>query len=151
MVGQCEVCSVQQFKYRCPTCSITYCSVDCFKQHRDNCIPKVPDHNSAVPTAERGAATDEYRFHSADTVTKDKLELLGGSGELKGLLRNPHLQSFLKTIDEAENPQRLMRKAMHEPLFVEFVDECLRILEPAGQQLSDEQVLDIVKKEIEEA
>ena len=34
----------------------------------------------------------------------------------------------------------LMRKAMHEPLFVEFVDECLRILEPAGQQLSDEQV-----------
>ena len=37
--------------------------------------------------------------------------------------------------DDDDSISRLMRKAMHEPLFVEFVDECLRILEPAGQQL----------------
>ena len=35
---------------------------------------------------------------------------------------------------------RLMRKAMREPLFIEFVDECLKIIEPTSQQLSDKQV-----------
>ena len=29
--------------------------------------------------------------------------------------------------DDDDSISRLMRKAMHEPLFVEFVDECLRI------------------------
>ena len=33
-----------------------------------------------------------------------------------------------------------MRKAMREPLFIEFVDECLKIIEPTSQQLSDKQV-----------
>ena len=33
-----------------------------------------------------------------------------------------------------------MRKAMQEPLFIEFVDECLKVIEPTGVQLTDEQV-----------
>jgi hypothetical protein len=33
-----------------------------------------------------------------------------------------------------------MRKAMREPLFVEFVDECLRIVEPQPAEITDEQV-----------
>ncbi len=33
-----------------------------------------------------------------------------------------------------------MRKAMREPLFVEFVDECLRVVDPQPSDITDEQV-----------
>jgi hypothetical protein len=33
-----------------------------------------------------------------------------------------------------------MRKAMREPLFVEFVDECLRVIQPQPLEITDEQV-----------
>ncbi len=33
-----------------------------------------------------------------------------------------------------------MRKAMREPLFVEFVDECLRVVDPQQSDITDEQV-----------
>ena len=35
---------------------------------------------------------------------------------------------------------RLMRKAMREPLFLEFVDECLNVVKPSQQELTDQQV-----------
>ena len=33
----CQICSIEQSKYTCPQCLIKYCSVKCFKQHKENC------------------------------------------------------------------------------------------------------------------
>ncbi|KAJ7406792.1 zinc finger HIT domain-containing protein 3 [Willisornis vidua] len=56
------------------------------------------------------------------------------SEELRDLLLNPHLRQLLLTIDQAENKSSLMRKFMQEPLFVEFADCCLRIVEPPEKE-----------------
>ncbi|XP_010217114.1 PREDICTED: zinc finger HIT domain-containing protein 3 [Tinamus guttatus] len=69
-----------------------------------------------------------------DRVPLQKLELLGESEELRGLLLNPHLQQLLLTIDKAEEKSALMKKYMQEPLFVEFADCCLRIVEPPEKE-----------------
>ncbi|NXD14906.1 ZNHI3 protein, partial [Nothocercus nigrocapillus] len=69
-----------------------------------------------------------------DRVPLQKLELLGDSEELRGLLLNPHLQRLLLTIDQAEEKSSLMKKYMQEPLFVEFADCCLRIVEPPEKE-----------------
>jgi len=46
------------------------------------------------------------------------------------LLHNPHLRSLLQQIDVAINAQSAMMAAMQEPLFVEFANACLQVVEP---------------------
>ncbi|NXU12210.1 ZNHI3 protein, partial [Pardalotus punctatus] len=69
-----------------------------------------------------------------DRVPLQKLKLLGESEELRDLLLNPHLRQLLLTIDQAQDKSSLMRKFMQEPLFVEFADCCLRIVEPPEKE-----------------
>lgn len=61
--------------------------------------------------------------------------LLGLSTDLKTLLYNPHLRNLLKEIDTAPNAWKAIRAAMHEPLFLEFADECLKIVEPNDESI----------------
>lgn len=55
--------------------------------------------------------------------------LSGQSKELRDVLCNPHLRQLLRTIDSADNKYDAMKSAMQEPLFVEFSDRCLKIVE----------------------
>lgn len=48
---------------------------------------------------------------------------------MKKLLTNKHLQDLLQTIDQSEDPEKIMQKAMQEPLFVEFADACLKVVD----------------------
>jgi hypothetical protein len=57
------------------------------------------------------------------------LGILGHSEELKKLLNNPHLRNYLKEVDQAPNAWKAIKAAMFEPLFLEFADTCLKIVE----------------------
>lgn len=65
----------------------------------------------------------------------------GGSEALKGLLRNPHLRRLVMSVDSAEDKAKAMKDAMQEPLFVEFADQCLKVIEPTetGNDFDDEE------------
>lgn len=54
----------------------------------------------------------------------------GNSEALKDLLRNPHLREFIRAVDSSPNARKAMKFAMLEPLFIEFADECMKIVEP---------------------
>lgn len=49
---------------------------------------------------------------------------------MQQIFKNPHLQELLVSIDSSSNPEYAMQLAMQEPLFIEFADECLRVIEP---------------------
>lgn len=49
--------------------------------------------------------------------------------ELKNILCNHHLREMLVAIDKSTNPAATMQQAMLEPIFVEFADECLKVVE----------------------
>ncbi|MGH0142570.1 UNVERIFIED_CONTAM: hypothetical protein FKN15_014837 [Acipenser sinensis] len=66
----------------------------------------------------------------SDRVPLQQLARLGECEALKALLYNPHLRQLLRTVDEAEGKESTMKVAMQEPLFVEFADQCLRVIEP---------------------
>merc|ERR1719452_322878 len=144
MARSCEICTDQESKYKCPTCSIPYCSVPCYKNHLENCVPK-----EDIEQTDKGKAAYEHKFPTKDTVPLETLAKLKENKDLVNLLKNPHLQDFLKTVDSADNPGRLMRKAMKEPLFLEFVDECMKVVAPNQQELTDQQILDTFKASIE--
>ncbi|KAM6372746.1 zinc finger HIT domain-containing protein 3 isoform 2-T2 [Pluvialis apricaria] len=145
----CGVCgAADAAKYRCPRCAAAYCSVPCCRTHRERC--------TAEPAAERRAAGQAFPGgpsgagrraggpwsvediladgEEQDRVPLQKLQLLGESEELRGLLLNPHLRQLLLTVDQAEDKSSLMKKYMQEPLFVEFADCCLRIVEPPEKE-----------------
>ncbi|XP_071386021.1 zinc finger HIT domain-containing protein 3 isoform X1 [Centroberyx affinis] len=130
----CNVCSDQTPKYRCPACKIRYCSLGCYKRHKDTCLPvKQPAPITPVTAA---SSTEPWSvedlLHEDDYIDKvplQRLQLLGQSEGLKDLLCNPHLRQLLQSIDNADSKQDAMKAAMQEPLFIEFSDQCLKIVE----------------------
>lgn len=128
----CSVCTEQTPKYKCPACKIRYCSLVCYKKHKDACLPgqpPTPKVSESKPTISTDPWSVEDLLHEDDLIDKvpmDKLQLLGQSKELQDLLCNPHLRQLLRSIDGAESKEDAMKAAMQEPLFVEFSDCCLK-------------------------
>ncbi|XP_041865162.1 zinc finger HIT domain-containing protein 3 [Melanotaenia boesemani] len=134
----CNVCSKETPKYRCPVCRITYCSLGCYKNHKDTCLPiekpasnnPEPKNTASIVSTEPWSVDDDlHEDVIIDKVPLQKLQLLDHSKELRDLLYNPHLRHLLRSIDSAENKDHAMKAAMQEPLFNEFSDQCLKIVE----------------------
>ncbi|NWR34202.1 ZNHI3 protein, partial [Tachuris rubrigastra] len=143
--GPCGECGERDTgRYRCPRCAGTYCSVRCCRTHRERCAPhpnRERDKEQEPPAAPPSPAHGPWSLEDIlgeedeqDRVPLQKLKLLGESEELRALLLNPHLRQLLLTIDQAEDKSSLMRRFMQEPLFVEFADCCLRIVEPPEKE-----------------
>ena len=147
----CGVCELEEKKYCCPRCSILYCSLPCFKQHKAGPDCNEEEEEKVDFKVDVEAEPAGYQFTTVDTVPIEKLHLLEKSEKLRQLLANPHLKTFLGKLDGSEDKGRLMRKAMREPLFVEFVDCCLETIgEGGGKQMTDEEVLEAVQQQIDE-
>ncbi|XP_073258305.1 zinc finger HIT domain-containing protein 3-like isoform X3 [Porites lutea] len=116
-LNSCEVCTSAAHKYKCPSCHTKYCSLSCFKTHKEEGEISGSDEESG----------DE------DRVSGHILDKLGNSQELCNMLHNKHLREMIKEIDSSEDPGKLLTQAMQIPIFTEFVDECLRIVEPQDE------------------
>lgn len=139
----CSVCSERTPKYRCPACKIRYCSLGCYKKHKDTCLP-VDKPAPSNPETETAVSTESWSvddlLHEDDITDKvplQRLQMLGQSKELKDLLCNPHLRQLLCSIDGAERKEDAMKSAMQEPLFMEFSDQCLKIVENDAKSSED--------------
>ncbi|KAM9218556.1 zinc finger HIT domain-containing protein 3 [Leptosomus discolor] len=150
--GPCGVCGAAgAAKYRCPRCAAAYCSVPCCRTHKERCTPEPKRERAAAAAAGQafpggvsraGQHADSRRSveellteeDEQDRVPLQKLQLLGESEELRGLLLNPHLRQLLLAVDQAEDKSSLLKKYMQEPLFVEFADCCLSIVEPPEKE-----------------
>ncbi|XP_076867805.1 zinc finger HIT domain-containing protein 3 [Brachyhypopomus gauderio] len=141
----CGVCIDQIPKYRCPVCRVRYCSLGCFKKHKndDSCQPIKDTTPPASPDetpfpdirhsgAEQPWTVDDLldEDNQSDRVPLQRLQQLGESKALMNLLQNPHLRQVMMEVDSAQDKDKAMKKAMQEPLFVEFADQCLQIMEP---------------------
>ena len=52
------------------------------------------------------------------------------STDLKKCLDNPHVREILELLDKSPYPDELMKEYMQEPIFTEFVDACLKVVQP---------------------
>lgn len=121
--------------------------MSCCKEHNnDNCSAK--DSYSKNHDDQKNEEK-EKEIEISTGIPKDKLQLLGKKilnhseksflrpvtisetdKELNNLLANKHLRDLLMVIDKAEDAEKIMQEAMQEPIFVEFADACLRIVDP---------------------
>ncbi|XP_052052662.1 zinc finger HIT domain-containing protein 3 [Apodemus sylvaticus] len=136
----CVIC-LEKPKYRCPACRVPYCSVACFQKHKEQCnseVHLVEKKTTAAPVSSEENKDDDSSVadflnsdEEEDRVSLQNLKNLGESETLRSLLLNPHLRQLMLSLDQGDDKARLMRACMQEPLFVEFADCCLRIVEPS--------------------
>ena len=160
MTVLCSVCRRDERKYKCPVCVAPYCSLPCFKSHKEVCQTERTGAGAGaggsdqhyIDTAGPQDFDFTHLFPTANTVPQDKLQLLDKSDKLKEILTNPNLREFLLFLDSSEDKAMLMRKAMREPLFLEFVDVCLDTLHPErGKELTDEELMKVIQDNVEDA
>ncbi|KAJ2949192.1 hypothetical protein O0L34_g6135 [Tuta absoluta] len=121
----CAECG-QSSKYKCPICRQPYCSVPCCQKHKQKpCSAPPIQHKDDPPETKTN-----FEFPSDDTVPLDKLKLLEQSSEVKQCLENPHVRKILQILDNSAHPDQLMQDYMVEPIFTEFVDACLKVVQP---------------------
>ena len=156
MIEVCQVCRREEKKYKCPVCVAPYCSLACYKSHKEVCQTGGSEQQYCLDTGAPGLTSQSdfdfaHLFPTANTVPQDKLQLLDKSDKLKEILTNPNLREFLLFLDSSEDKAMLMRKAMKEPIFLEFVDVCLDTLDPdRGKELSDEELMKAIQDKVEE-
>lgn len=117
------------------------CSIACFKKHKESinneeiisasqCEEEIKKNQKTAPKFFEDKVQEQLMmFETLDTLPVEKLQKLGESDELKELLKNTHLRNFLKEINTAIKPWNAMKLAMMEPLFIEFSDVCMKVLE----------------------
>ena len=157
----CSVCRLGERRYKCPECVAPYCSLACYKSHKEVCQTETEKTGGSdqhyIDTGAPGLSSQPdfdlaHLFPTANTVPQEKLQLLDKSEKLKEILTNANLREFLLFLDSSEDKAMLMRKAMREPLFLEFVDVCLDTLHPErGKELSDEELMKAIQDKVEEA
>eukprot|EP00118_Oscarella_pearsei_P009741 m.56846 g.56846 ORF g.56846 m.56846 type:complete len:144 (+) comp34661_c0_seq6:17-448(+) len=137
--SSCQICREKPWKYKCPVCVVRYCSVACFKSHKeDNCKPAVPlnrkeDGELSSSDNEAVATLTTENIEEDDIVSVEKLHQLGQSKEIHEMLKNPHLRDILQSIYRSSNPEVELGDALDIPIATEFADECLKICGRGGQ------------------
>ncbi|XP_059482939.1 zinc finger HIT domain-containing protein 3 [Neocloeon triangulifer] len=132
LTNKCSICEGEAAKYKCPTCRAPYCSVVCCKKHKEGNSCQLPVENKEIKADAAHSALNTYSHFTEDTVQPDKLELLGKSPTLRDLLQNPHLQRILQHLDSDRQPKSAMEDAMQEPIFLEFANVCMDVLDSAS-------------------
>ncbi|XP_049797147.1 zinc finger HIT domain-containing protein 3-like [Schistocerca nitens] len=117
----CNVCELGKSKYKCLECLISYCSLDCRKNHKSltTCKPVTYRHTEST---------------SGDDVALEKLQALPESDELKDVLKYHELREMLTATDKFKHPSQAILAAMIERMFAEFADICLKIVEPPAER-----------------
>uniref|UniRef100_A0A8C2QMX9 Zinc finger HIT domain-containing protein 3 n=1 Tax=Cricetulus griseus TaxID=10029 RepID=A0A8C2QMX9_CRIGR len=131
----CVIC-LEKPKYRCPACRVPYCTVTCFQKHKEQCNPETrPVENRTVAPVNIGSEENKDDDSSiADFLNSDEEEdrVSLESATLRSLLLN--LRQLMVNLDQGDSQAKLMKACMQEPLFVEFADCCLRIVEPSQKR-----------------
>ncbi|XP_060084739.1 zinc finger HIT domain-containing protein 3-like [Ylistrum balloti] len=137
---KCQVCREETSKYKCPQCTIQYCSVGCFKNHKETkCVSSqmVTTDSITTPTTQNSQRNKEINIifepeddeeATEDTLSLQQLQELGECPDLHQMLENPYLRDMMTSLTRADNPRTAMDKAMQKPIFTEFVDQCLNII-----------------------
>ncbi|KAF9986226.1 hypothetical protein BGZ75_002068 [Mortierella antarctica] len=141
----CGVCTTVESKYKCPTCTLPYCSLACYKLHKETPCEKpapIPEPET-IPVPPVQPVPDYLVEESVALLNDDQLGRISKSTKVKELLENEGLRKLIKLIDSSENPEYALDKARNEnQRFMELSDEILTIVGREPGESGTEQVLE---------
>ncbi|XP_017247336.1 uncharacterized protein LOC108218755 isoform X1 [Daucus carota subsp. sativus] len=141
---KCKVCEEADSKYKCPACLIPYCSLGCFKKHKevqcvkDEAVPaeekiEIPCVKEAVPAEQKFAPKPHVeRPYFVDepsiVLQQSQLESIASSSEVIDALKNEELQKLICKIENSADIESEFDKAMEADAFRLFTDKILSII-----------------------
>ncbi|XP_050883397.1 uncharacterized protein LOC127086647 [Lathyrus oleraceus] len=151
---QCQICHKAQSKYKCPKCYLPYCSLACFKNHKElpcvNPTTSTPKTTALESHVEKPSVVENTVLEAVveNTVLEavvekpllvDKrgqvldqfqLEAIASSSEIRDALNNKSLQELVRRIDCSPNAENELDKAMADEAFRVFTDKILSTINP---------------------
>ncbi|KAF1801475.1 hypothetical protein V8B55DRAFT_1471086 [Mucor lusitanicus] len=116
----CKVCEKAESKYKCPTCRAPYCSLICFKQHKETpCEPPTPTQEQH--TRKEITPISPPDEEDPSRLTPQDLEKLQYAKEIHDFLQYPQLRDIITKLDTSKQPEKdldLIRA--QDPVFDEF-------------------------------
>ncbi|CAL5207105.1 unnamed protein product [Lathyrus oleraceus] len=142
---QCQICHKAQSKYKCPKCYLPYCSLACFKNHKE--LPCVNPTTSAPKTTaleshvEKPSVVENTVLEAVvekpllvdkrgQVLDQFQLEAIASSSEIRDALNNKSLQELVCRIDCSPNAENELDKAMADEAFRVFTDKILSTINP---------------------
>ncbi|XP_027935143.1 zinc finger HIT domain-containing protein 3 isoform X2 [Vigna unguiculata] len=128
---QCQVCNEAPSKYKCPSCYLPYCSLVCYKKHKE--LPCVkPQPLEALTTAVSESLVEKAVVvgETSEVLQKFQLEAIASSSEIRDSLNDKALQDLICRIDSSSNAEDELDKAMAEEAFRLFTDKILSTINP---------------------
>ncbi|KAF8402013.1 hypothetical protein HHK36_012964 [Tetracentron sinense] len=125
----CHVCNEAQSKYKCPSCLSPYCSLVCFKKHKETpCVKPVSSEAKSfnLPSAAGSVLLPEKSFQvdePSEVLQKMQLESIVASSEVRDALKNEELQKLIYNIDFSTGAENELDKAMEMDVFRKFTDK----------------------------
>ena len=122
-------------KYKCPKCTVRYCSVQCCKEHKGNCEF---NGKKEVEVERIRKVNRNFLLEDEDDLVLDDGELsklskwyVGGNEKLREMLKNKILRKILTEVDKSENRLGALRSVMTmdktgDSLLTSSLDEMLK-------------------------
>ncbi|KMZ56051.1 hypothetical protein ZOSMA_9G01550 [Zostera marina] len=124
---KCEVCGIMQSKYKCPSCLLPYCSLTCFKKHKEIPCQKPfpPEENSAFLVVPKRLLHVNDRAWILQT---EDFRSIAESTEIRDALKDKQLQKLIQAVVLSKDPEDDIDKLSKEDGFREFTDKVLSII-----------------------
>ena len=129
----CVVCQEASNKYKCPKCKAIYCSVKCYKVHKEqDCQRGTPGQSNSSDAPDTNIDTEEKVMVDEDlpkVLSTQQLNKLSSSSYIKSTLKSKRLREHVVAIDsivnsnERRNELHKMRK--NNVQFNEFIVKML--------------------------
>ncbi|CAO3630153.1 unnamed protein product [Cunninghamella blakesleeana] len=110
MDKRCTICQEGISKYKCSTCRIPYCSLVCYKTHKETPCQKVLSQETEKSTNNQPKKSDREEDEEEDEsrLSLEQLQLLAQSPEIRSLIKNKQLQELISKIDESSEPGKII-------------------------------------------
>lgn len=139
---KCNVCEEAYSKYKCPACLIPYCSLGCFKKHKEvpcgkeasvpveekieiSCVAEVavPAEQNFTPNphVERPCFVDDPSV----VLQQSQFESLASCSEVVDALKDEELQKLICSIENSADIESEFYKAMEVDAFRLFTEKIL--------------------------
>ncbi|KAI3806124.1 hypothetical protein L1987_22016 [Smallanthus sonchifolius] len=136
---ECKVCEKAESRYKCPICLIPYCSLICFKKHKEIPCAKpapAPENDTGATITTVDVDRPCYVDAADKVLQRSQLECIASNSEIIDALKDKELKNLIRKIDSSADAETALDKAMGEEAFRLFTEKILSTLNQSSNQQS---------------